>query len=108
MYPRPPPTHAPHPTLQAIRIDEAAPGAVTSSMSDDVFFVLLKAGRRAMGTCKAPSVVAILNQVGAAHCMTGGGTPVAGRRHLTARLCACRHPSLPPIWARCAPSWLPV
>ena len=46
---------------QAIRLDEAAEGALTGSMVDDVFFVLLKAGRRAMGTGKAPSVVAILN-----------------------------------------------
>ncbi len=46
---------------QAIRLDEAAEGSATSSMVDDVFFVLLKAGRRAMGTGKAPSVVAILN-----------------------------------------------
>ena len=48
---------------QAIRINEAVPGAATSSMVDDAFFVLLKAGRRCMGTGKAPSVVAILNQV---------------------------------------------
>lgn len=32
-------------------------------MVDDAFFVLLKAGRRSMGTGKAPSVVAILNQI---------------------------------------------
>lgn len=34
-------------------------------MVDDTFFVLLKAGRRSMGTGKAPSVVAILNQINA-------------------------------------------
>lgn len=34
-------------------------------MVDDAFFVLLKAGRRSMGTGKAPSVVAILNQINA-------------------------------------------
>jgi hypothetical protein len=32
-------------------------------MVDDAFFVLLKAGRRCLGTGKAPSVVAILNQL---------------------------------------------
>lgn len=46
---------------KAIRIDEASPGALTSSMVDDTFFVLLKAGRRCLGTGKVPSVVAILN-----------------------------------------------
>lgn len=51
------------PALQAIRIDEAVPESATSSMVDDSFFVLLKAGRRSMGTGKAPSVVAILNQI---------------------------------------------
>jgi hypothetical protein len=49
--------------FQAIRIDEVPADSLTSSMVDDVFFVLLKAGRRAMGTGKAPSVVAILNQL---------------------------------------------
>lgn len=49
--------------LQAIRIDETVADSATSSMVDDSFFVLLKAGRRSMGTGKAPSVVAILNQI---------------------------------------------
>lgn len=49
---------------KAIRIDEVQEdGSLTSSMVDDVFFVLMKAGRRAMGTGKAPSAVAILNQL---------------------------------------------
>lgn len=49
---------------KAITIDEVAEGgSLTSSMVDDVFFVLMKAGRRAMGTGKAPSAVAILNQL---------------------------------------------
>jgi hypothetical protein len=49
---------------KAIRIDEVPEdGSLTSSMVDDVFFVLMKAGRRAMGTGKAPSAVAILNQL---------------------------------------------
>lgn len=51
----PAPTHG----VQAIRLDEVAEGSLTSSMVDDVFFVLLKAGRRAMGTGKAPSVRAL-------------------------------------------------
>ena len=34
-------------------------------MVDDTFFVLLKAGRRCLGTGKVPSVVAILNQLNA-------------------------------------------
>jgi hypothetical protein len=49
--------------MQAIRIDEAVPDSATSSVVDDTFYVLLKAGRRSMGTGKAPSVVAILNQI---------------------------------------------
>ncbi|PSC72320.1 conserved oligomeric Golgi complex subunit 4 isoform B [Micractinium conductrix] len=48
---------------KAIRIDETVADSATSSMVDDSFFVLLKAGRRSMGTGKAPSVVAILNQI---------------------------------------------
>lgn len=39
------------------------PDSLTTSMVDDAFFVLLKAGRRCLGTGKAPSVVAILNQL---------------------------------------------
>ncbi len=61
--PVPPPPHYAHYPPQAIRIDEAVPDSLTSSMVDDAFFVLLKAGRRSMGTGKAPSVVAILNQI---------------------------------------------
>lgn len=72
---RPPPAHQacasspPHPApcspQQAIRIDEPVADSATTSMVDDAFFVLLKAGRRSMGTGKAPSVVAILNQINA-------------------------------------------
>jgi hypothetical protein len=51
---------------KAVRIDDAAPGALTSSMVDDAFFVLLSAGRRALATARAPSAVAILNQLNAA------------------------------------------
>lgn len=58
-------THALSSPAQAIRLDEVAEGNLTSSMVDDVFFVLLKSGRRAMGTGKAPSVVAILNSLNA-------------------------------------------
>ncbi|KAL4441200.1 hypothetical protein ABPG77_011437 [Micractinium sp. CCAP 211/92] len=50
---------------KAIRIDEPVADSATTSMVDDSFFVLLKAGRRSMGTGKAPSVVAILNQINA-------------------------------------------
>ena len=48
---------------KALQIDQLEPGALTSSMVDDVFYILLKAGRRAMATAKVPSAVAILNQL---------------------------------------------
>lgn len=51
---------------KAVRIDEAVQGALTSSMVDDAFFVALSAGRRALATGRAPSAVAILNQLNTA------------------------------------------
>ena len=51
---------------KAVRIDEAVQGALTSSMVDDAFFVALSAGRRALATRRAPSAVAILNQLNTA------------------------------------------
>lgn len=48
---------------KAVHIDEPVPGALTSSMVDDSFFVLLAAGRRALATARAPSAVSILNQL---------------------------------------------
>lgn len=48
---------------KAIQIDEVVPGSLTSSMVDDAFYVLLASGKRALSTCRAPSAVAILNQV---------------------------------------------
>jgi conserved oligomeric Golgi complex subunit 4 len=48
---------------KAVRIDEPVPGSLTSSMVDDAFFVLLSAGRRALTTRRAPSAVAVLNQL---------------------------------------------
>jgi hypothetical protein len=51
---------------KAVRIDEPVQGALTSSMVDDAFFVALSAGRRALATGRAPSAVAILNQLNTA------------------------------------------
>jgi hypothetical protein len=51
---------------KAVRIDEPVAGALTSSMVDDAFFVALSAGRRALATGRAPSAVAILNQLNTA------------------------------------------
>ena len=51
---------------KAVRIDEPVPGALTSSMVDDTFFVALSAGRRALAMGQAPSAVSILNQLNTA------------------------------------------
>ena len=48
---------------KAIEICEAVPGSLTSSMVDDSFYVLLSSGKRALSTGRAPSAVAILNQI---------------------------------------------
>lgn len=86
-YPLPPP-----PPFQAVRIDEAVPGAATSSMVDDAFFVLLKAGRRCMGTGKAPSVVAILNQVDGLLCTLYRNALAAALQGAAGRLAAAAPP----------------
>ena len=48
---------------KAIEIDQTVPGSLTSSMVDDSFYVLLSAGKRALSTGRAPSAVAVLNQI---------------------------------------------
>ncbi|KAI8101797.1 hypothetical protein M9434_006863 [Picochlorum sp. BPE23] len=48
---------------KAIEIDEAVHGSLTSSMVDDSFYILLSSGKRALSTGRAPSTVAILNQI---------------------------------------------
>ena len=48
---------------KAISIDQTTPGSLTSSMVDDSFYVLLSAGKRALSTGRAPSAVAVLNQI---------------------------------------------
>jgi hypothetical protein len=48
---------------KAIRIDEHAPGALTSSMVDDVFYILLKCGRRAGAAGSVQCCCAVLNHV---------------------------------------------
>ncbi len=48
---------------KAISIDQNIPGSLTSSMVDDSFYVLLSAGKRALSTGRAPSAVAVLNQI---------------------------------------------
>ncbi len=49
--------------IKAIEIDQTVPGSLTSSMVDDSFYVLLSAGKRALSTGRAPSAVAVLNQI---------------------------------------------
>lgn len=44
----------------AIRIDELAPGASTSSMVDDVFFILRKCGMRCLVPQNVQCVAALL------------------------------------------------
>ena len=48
---------------KAIRINEWAGGALTTSMVDDVFFILLKCGRRALATGSVQCVCAVLGQL---------------------------------------------
>eukprot|EP00249_Psilotum_nudum_P021597 c28167_g1_i1 orf=66-2351(+) len=48
---------------KAIRIDEFVPDALTSSMVDDVFYVLQSCSRRAISTANVQSVLAALNSV---------------------------------------------
>ena len=48
---------------KAIEIDQTVHGSLTSSMVDDSFYVLLSAGKRALSTGRAPSAVAVLNQI---------------------------------------------
>jgi hypothetical protein len=48
---------------KAVRIDQGVAGSLTTSMVDDSFFILLSAGQRALTTGKAPSAVAVLNQL---------------------------------------------
>ena len=48
---------------KAIRINEWAGGALTTSMVDDVFFILQKCGRRALATGSVQCVCAVLGQL---------------------------------------------
>lgn len=48
---------------KAIRIDEHSGGGLTSSMVDDVFYILLSSGRRAGATASLQCVCAVLNHV---------------------------------------------
>lgn len=50
---------------KAMSIREHAPGNLTTSMVDDVFFVLARCGRRALGTASAACVCAVLGQANA-------------------------------------------
>eukprot|EP00899_Mesostigma_viride_P022766 jgi/Mesvir1/3674/Mv14963-RA.2 len=49
--------------LKAIRIDEAPVDALTSSMVDDVFFILQKCATRAVSTANTQCMCALLNHV---------------------------------------------
>ena len=48
---------------KAIRINEWAGSALTTSMVDDVFFILQKCGRRALATGSVQCVCAVLGQL---------------------------------------------
>lgn len=50
-------------TDMAIRIDEVVPGSLTSSVVDDVFFILKKSGSRALATQSTQCACAVLGQV---------------------------------------------
>ena len=50
---------------KAIRIDELVPGALTSSVVDDCFFILLKCGRRSGAAGSVQCTCAVLNHVAA-------------------------------------------
>ena len=56
-------TYVEESVAKAIEIDQTVPGSLTSSMVDDSFYVLLSAGKRALSTGRAPSAVAVLNQI---------------------------------------------
>lgn len=47
----------------AIRIDETSPGSLTSSLVDDVFFILHKCGSRALSSGSAQCSVALLAEL---------------------------------------------
>ena len=49
--------------VKAIRIDEHSPGQLTSSLVDDVFYILLKCGRRSGLTGSVQCTCAVLNHV---------------------------------------------
>jgi len=49
--------------LKAVAIDEMAPGQLTSSMVDDVFYILQKCARRTLGASSVQCVCAGLNNV---------------------------------------------
>lgn len=48
---------------KAIKIDEFVPDAITTSMVDDVFYVLQTCSRRAISTSNIQAVLAVLNRV---------------------------------------------
>lgn len=48
---------------KAIAIDEWSADALTTSMVDDVFFILQKCGRRALATSNLQCLCAILGQI---------------------------------------------
>lgn len=74
---------------KAIEIDEAVPGSLTSSMVDDSFYILLSSGKRALSTARAPSAVAILNQINTVLSTTYRTSLVHKLQGTPARLAAC-------------------
>jgi hypothetical protein len=74
---------------KAIEICEAVPGSLTSSMVDDSFYVLLSSGKRALSTGRAPSAVAILNQINTVIATVYRSSLVKKLQGCSARLAGC-------------------
>ena len=74
---------------KAISIDQTIPGSLTSSMVDDSFYVLLSAGKRALSTGRAPSAVAVLNQINTVLATVYKSNLVRKLQGCPSRLAAC-------------------
>ena len=56
--------------MMAVAMDECVDGSLTSSVVDDIFFILQKCGRRALATGNAQCLCAVLNNVNNLLCNT--------------------------------------
>lgn len=78
---------------KAIRLDERVEGSLTTSMVDDVFFLLLKASRRALATGSAQCASAVISQINNVLCNQFRGALEARLQGGPARLLA----AMPPV-----------